>query len=183
MKLFFTCFSVLLVSSTIFSQVSDENMEILRSKWRVEFAEKAELKAAALPKQYGKSNFGDSVSRQFLIDTLIVDNVWRKHKLKDPSNLGINKANMLCMKDYEKLYESYSALLISKLAEKEKELFIGSNKKWLTFIEDERALCGRLMQQEYSGGGSIHSLQYTERLMRQYRNRVIEIVDYLQYIQ
>lgn len=183
MKALLTYFFLIALTTSVYSQVSDENMEVFRTKWRMELGEKAEVKAASVPKIYGKSAFGDSVTKQFYIDTFIVDNVCKKHQLKDPSTLGINKANMLALKDYEKLVDSYSALLVSKLADKDKELFQSSTNKWLAFIEDERTLCGRLMQPEYSGGGSIHSITYTNRLMNQYRNRLIEVVGYLEYIQ
>lgn len=164
------------------AQVSDSQMESFKAKWRVELREKGHELAIDLPREEGKSAFSDSIQRLFLEDTFVVENLLRLQLEKESSTLGINKANLACSSEYEKLVEKYFSILQSKMLDEDKELLNSWQKDWKTLMDRERVLIGKLMQEPYSGGGSIHSIDYTKRLMNQQKSRLLLLIDYLTHI-
>ncbi|MDF3025815.1 MAG: hypothetical protein K0S23_122 [Fluviicola sp.] len=178
--------------SSVHAQISDSEMETLKTKWRVELRERwhelsqhPEREGGASDyseRETGASDFSDSIRRRFLEDTFIADNLRQKQLDKEATTLGINKANLACASEYEKLVEIYFNILLSKMKDKDKDLVISSQKDWKSLMEKERALAGKLMQEEYSGGGSLHSIEYTERLMNQQKNRLLTLINYLTHL-
>lgn len=180
MKFQLICIFLAVSVSSIFAQITDAEMDVLRSKWKLELAEKADEKLEKWVKDEAKSRFADSMSRIFFKDTFQLDQLLKKQIRKDPSNLGISKANMACMSEYEKLVDVYFAVLASKMKTEDTALVIASQANWKQYMEDERKLCGKLMQKEYSGsGGTAHAPLYTERLKNLSRNRLLELAGYL----
>lgn len=173
------CFIVFLQSSFLFSQVSDSEMETMKTKWRVELRQKGHELAMKSSRKEGASDFSDSISRLFLEDTFVVENLLSRQLEKEKTNLGINKANLACASEYEKLVTKYSTILLSKMKEEDQELFVSWQESWKTLMEKERTLIGKLMQEEYSGGGSVQSLTYTGRLMNQQKNHLLLLMNYL----
>lgn len=171
-----------LQSSILFSQVSDAEMEKMKSKWRVDLRAKGHDLAAEYPKQDGISDFSDSIIRLFLEDTFVVENLLTKQLQKESSTLGINKANLSCASEYEKLVDRYYAILLSKMIGTDKELLVSWQNSRKSYMEEERTLIGKLMQEEYSGGGSIQSITYTQRLMRAQKDHVLMLIDYLTHL-
>ena len=108
------CFIVFCQSSFLFSQVSDADMEKLKTKWRVEFRQKGHELVGKIEGSPGKSNFSDSIQRLFWEDTFVVENLYRKQLEKDITNLGMNKANLACASEYELLVGKYYGILLSK---------------------------------------------------------------------
>lgn len=166
-------------SSLAFSQLSDSEMETLKDKWRSDLREKGYKLALKTPRQEGVSDFSDSIMRLFLEDTFVVENLLSRQLEKESTNLGINKANLACASEYEKLAEKYYAILLSKMKDDDKPTLVSWKTARKSCMEAERALIGKLMQEEYSGGGSIQSLTYTSRLMNAQKEYVLKIVDYL----
>jgi hypothetical protein len=181
MKFQLICLVLFISGSVGYSQVSDTEMQSLKSKWRVELQSKGHELALKAPKVTG-SAFADSVQCLFLEDTFVVENLLRKELKKDPSTLGMNKANLASASEYEKLVDSYFVLLSSKMKKEDVELLISWQKDWKIMLEKERALIGKLMQEEYSGGGSLQSLEYSNRLRMQQKNRLLLLVDYLTHL-
>lgn len=165
-----------------FAQVSDAEMEALRADWKPELAEKARQLSAKMPRKEGMSDFSDSIQHLFVKDTFIVENLLRRQSAKEPTTLGMNKANLFCASEYEKLVDKYFAILQSKMMKEDSELLVSWQKEWKTLMDTERILVGRLMQEPYSGGGSIHSLEYTARLMNQHKNHLMTLIDYLTHM-
>lgn len=168
--------------SSTFAQISDSEMETLKTKWRVELRSKGHELAVKIPRVEGGSDFSDSIQRLFLEDTFLVENLYRKQLEKDLSTLGINKANLACSSEYEKLVDNYFTILLAKMKEEDKDLLNSWQKDWKTWMEKDRTLIGQLMQEQYSGGGSIQSIEYTNRLMMQQKNRLLTLVDYLTHL-
>ena len=178
---FFFTFSVLIPQ--VFGQISDEDMLILRTKWKMELEEKSATKIEKWGRDESKSLFADSMAKQFFKDTFLLDQLLLKQIKKDPTNLGKSKANMACMADYDVLVNSYFSLLLSKLKDEDKELLEASQQKWKAYMENERKLCGMLMQKEYSGpGGTAHAPHYSSQLKNLSRNRLLELADYLMHL-
>lgn len=169
-------------SSFAFSQISDSEMETLKIKWRADLEEKGYKLALKTPKQEGVSDFADSIMHLLLEDTFVVENLLIRQLEKEPTNLGINKANLACASEYEKLAEKYYAILLSKMKDDDKPILVSWKTTRKSYMEAERTLIGKLMQEEYSGGGSIQSIVYTKRLMNAQKEYVLMIVDYLSHL-
>lgn len=175
--------AILLVPFAIFSQVSDETMEKLRTKWQNEITNQLTSSDFKYPSESGLTAFGDSILKVACADTTTIEYVFSKHCEKDPTTLGMNKAILLSCGEYEKLIQIYSDILILKLAKNDQELFQQANDMWMQWRNKEAEFCGKLMQETYSGGGgTIHSLVYTMRLKKMYKERVVVLIDYLKHI-
>jgi hypothetical protein len=168
-------------SAFVFGQVPDAEMEILKNKWRVDLREKGH-ELALKSSNEGMSEFSDSIRRLFLEDTFVVENLYRKQLDKDITNLGMNKAALACASEYELLIDNYYAALLSKMKPDDKELLVSWQNDWKKLMEKERTLIGKLMQEEYSGGGSIQSLTYTSRLLQAQREHTFQLIDYLTHL-
>ena len=166
-------------SALVYGQVSDAEMETLKSKWRVDLRKKAHDLFSESPAQEGMSAFSDSIQRLFSEDTFVVENLLNKQLEKDPTTLGMNKANLACASEYEQLINKYYGILLSKMKGEDKELLVSWQHAWKALMEKERPLIGKLMQEEYSGGGSIQSLNYTNRLMNEQKAHLLLLIDYL----
>lgn len=165
-----------------FAQTSDSEMETLKTKWRTELRVTGHEFAQKTPRTAGMSNFSDSVQHLFLEDTFVVENLLRRQLGKESTTLGINKANLACASEYELLVDNYFRILLAKMKDEDKDLLISWQRDWKTLMEKERTLIGKLMQEEYSGGGSIQSIEYTDRLMMQQKNRLLTLIDYLTHL-
>jgi hypothetical protein len=128
------------------------------------------------------SAFSDSIQRLFLEDTFVVENLYRKQLEKDITTLGMNKAALACASEYDLLIDKYYAILLTKMKPDDQELLVSWHNIWNSMMVKEHALIGKLMQEEYSGGGSIQSLIYTNRLMEVKRDHVLRLIDYLTHL-
>ncbi|WP_300664918.1 lysozyme inhibitor LprI family protein [Fluviicola sp.] len=164
------------------AQVSDSEMESLKADWWLELKKEAHQMIRKMPREEGMSDFADSVQRLFVQDTFVVENILRRQSDKEPTTLGMNKANLFCASEYEKLVDKYFSMLQAKMKKEDVELLLSWQKDWRKLMATEQALIGKLMQEHYSGGGSIHSIEYTARLMNQNKNRLLTIIDYLTHM-
>ncbi|MNJ86043.1 hypothetical protein D3C87_35260 [compost metagenome] len=168
--------------SLVYGQVSDSEMEKLKTKWRAELCSEGTELATKRQRMEGVSAFSDSINRLFIADTFVVENLLRRQLRKDPTTLGMNKANLACASEYEVLVEKYFQILLIKMKEEDAELLISWQKEWKALQDKERPLIGKLMQEEYSGGGSIQSLTYTGRLMKAQKDHLLQLMDYLAHL-
>lgn len=168
---------------SVFAQLSDSEMEDLKVKWRVELRSKGSELSLKKSRVEGMSDFSDSIQRIFLEDTFVVENLFQRQLEKESTTLGINKANLACASEYALLGNKYYNLLLAKMkTQEDKELLVSWQDEWKTLMEKERALIGVFMQEPYSGGGSIHSIEYTNRLMVQQKSHLLLILDYLTHL-
>jgi hypothetical protein len=177
-----TLLFLLVCGSSAYAQVSDSEMERLKINWRVELRLEGHELALKLEKEEGKSSFSDSIQRLFLEDTFVVENLLRKQLEKESTTLGINKANLACTSEYEQLVDKYFAILSAKMTTEDKDLLASWQKDWKSMMDEERKLIGKFMQEEYSGGGSIQSIEYTNRLMLQQKNHLLLLINYLTHL-
>lgn len=164
------------------AQISDSEMEELKADWWLELKKEAHQMIRKMPKEESMSDFSDSVQRLFLQDTFVLENIFRRQLDKEQTTLGINKANLFCASEYEKLVDKYFSMLQTKMKKEDTDLLLSWQKEWKKLMVTEQTLIGKLMQEQYSGGGSIHSIEYTSRLMNQNKNRLLTIVNYLTHM-
>lgn len=169
-------------SSSAYAQVSDSEMETLKTKWRVELRLKGHQLVQKMNIAAGMSEFSDSIQRLFLEDTFVVENLYHRQLEKESTTLGMNKANLACASEYEQLVDKYFTILSAKMNIEDKDLLSSWQTDWKTMMEKERTLIGKFMQEEYSGGGSIHSIEYTNRLMKQQKHHLLILIDYLTHL-
>lgn len=175
-------FFLFIPCSWVHGQVSDSEMEKLKTKWRAELQSKGAVLAEKIQRTEGMSDFSDSINRLFVADTFVVENLLQRQFRKDPSTLGMNKANLACASEYEVLVENYFQILLAKMKEEDAELLIAWQKDRKMLMEKERVLIGKLMQEPYSGGGSIQSLTYTGRLLKMQKDHLLNVIDYLTHL-
>lgn len=168
--------------SFAFSQISDSEMETLKIKWRVELRSKGHELVRKMNIAAGMSDFSDSIQRLFVEDTFVVENLYRRQLEKESTTLGMNKANLACATEYEQLVDKYFTILSVKMNSEDKDLLNSWQTDWKTMMEKERTLIGKLMQEEYSGGGSHHSIEYTNRLLKQQKHHLLILIDYLTHL-
>ena len=166
-------------SCSLFSQISDSEMEKWKTKWRSELRTKGHQLVSEIEGSQGMSDFSDSIQRLFWEDTFVVENLYRNQLEKDMTTLGMNKASLACASEYEGLIDKYYAILLSKMKVDDREFLISWQNDWKALMVKEQALIGKLMQEEYSGGGSIHSLTYTSRLMQAKKEHTYLLINYL----
>src|SRR5688500_9828311 len=116
--------------SSVHAQISDSEMEALKIKWRVDLRTRGHELSQKTERETGASDFSDSIRRRFLEDTFVADNLRQKQLDKEATTLGINKANLACASEYEKLVDTYYNLLLSKMKEEDKDLVISAQKDW-----------------------------------------------------
>lgn len=169
-------------SAKLNAQISDSEMEELKANWWLELKKEAHQMIRKMPKEESMSDFADSVQRLFVQDTFVLENILRRQSDKEPTTLGINKTNMFGASEYEKLVDKYFSMLQARMKKEDQDLLLSWQKDWKKLMVEEQALIGKLMQEQYSGGGSIHSIEYTFRLMNQHKNRLLTIIDYLTHM-
>ena len=125
--------------SSLFAQVSDTEMENMKTKWRAGLTAKARNLAEKTPHTEGISEFGDSIQRLFLKDTFVVENLYHRQLDADATNLGMNKAALACASEYELLVDKYYTILLDKMNPEDPE-FTGSNKANIIMINNHRDL-------------------------------------------
>lgn len=173
---------LLVCSSSAYTQISDSEMETLKTKWRAELRSKGHELVRKMNIAAGMSDFSDSIQRLFVEDTFVVENLYHRQLEKESTTLGMNKANLACASEYEQLVDKYFAILSVKMNSEDKDLLNSWQTDWKTMMEKERVLIGKLMQEEYSGGGSIHSIEYTDRLLKQQKHHLLILIDYLTHL-
>src|SRR4051794_9917750 len=114
-------FFLFICCSLAHGQVSDSDMEKLKTKWRAELQSKGSELVAEVPKMEGMSAFSDSIHRLFITDTFVVENLLQRQLRKDPTTLGMNKANLACASEYDLLGEKYFQILLAKMKEEDAE--------------------------------------------------------------
>lgn len=164
------------------AQISDSEMEELKADWWLELKKEAHQMIRQMPKEESMSDFSDSVQRLFLQDTFVLENILRRQLKVETTTLGMNKANLFCASEYEKLVDKYFSMLQAKMKKEDVDLLLSWQKEWKKLMTTEQALIGKLMLEQYSGGGSIHSVEYTSRLINQHKNRLLTIIDYLTHM-
>lgn len=121
----------------------------------------------------------DNLRIEFATDTFSIE---ERHRLKlgiDYSTNGMVISTIYANKEYDKLLNKYYQLLQKSLNEEDKEILKKSQRNWIEFRDSELELNGVLMNDYYSGGGSIQRVFAAGRNLDLTRDRVIELYHYL----
>lgn len=121
----------------------------------------------------------DNLRLEFTIDTFKIEERQRLKLDIDYSTNGMVISTLDANKEYDKLLNKYYQMLLNSLNEEDKEILKNSQRNWIVFRDSELELNGILMNDYYSGGGTIQRVFAASRVLEITRDRVIEFYHYL----
>lgn len=121
----------------------------------------------------------DNFHIEFAADTFRIEERQRLKLVIDYSTNGMVTSTLDANREYDKLLNKYYQLLLRSLNEEDKEILKKSQRNWIDFRDSELELNGVLMNDYYSGGGTIQRVFAAARVLELTRDRVIELYDYL----
>lgn len=165
------------------SQLEDAELDSLRKVWTADLnIQMVEMGIGEFDPEeslYAENNFKDSVRLAFEKDTFLLNGLYSLQLGADQTTYGMNRACYDYEFDLDALLNKYYALLLKKLTKEDRELLRESQCNWIKFRDTERKLSGLLSSDTYTGGGTIHSLFHSSRYVEITRQRLYEIVAYL----
>lgn len=178
---FLSLFACLLISVSSFSQLEDAELDSLKTIWRAELQTEADKRGIGLmDESFGDPMFRDTIYAMFQKDTFVVEGMYSHQLNHDQTTFGMNRASMDCEKEYDALLNKYYNLYLKKLKPEDKKLVIASQKAWLKFRDSEREVNQMMIKTEYSGGGTIQQLIYASQYLYITRQRVFELISYME---
>lgn len=79
---------------------------------------------------------------------------------------------------YDKLLNKYYTACLKKIPVDKKQILINAQRSWLSFRDNEK----KLIELKYSGGPGANISMISEDVLKLYRQRVIELYDYLGFL-
>jgi uncharacterized protein YecT (DUF1311 family) len=116
---------------------------------------------------------------EFQIDTFKIE---EKKRQKLYINYSTNRMIIVLLdanKEYDKLLNKYYIQLINSLNETDREVLKKSQRNWIEFRKSEKELNSVLMNDYFSGGGTIQRVIATSKVLDITKDRVIELYRYL----
>ena len=116
---------------------------------------------------------------EFQIDTFKIE---EKKRQKLDINYSTNRMIIVLLdanKEYDKLLNKYYIQLINSLNETDREVLKKSQRNWIEFRESEKELNSVLMNDYFSGGGTIQRVIAASKVLDITKDRVIELYRYL----
>ena len=93
----------------------------------------------------------------FKRETYLLDLMRDKKSDLDYTTYGMNKATTEWADGYDSLMNKYYNRLLKLLSPEDKKVLIAAQKSWLAYRDAEGKLITLMMNDEYSGGGTIQS--------------------------
>ena len=93
----------------------------------------------------------------FKRETYLLDLIREKKTDMDYTTYGMNKATSEWADGYDSLMNKYYNRLLKLLSPEDRKILIAAQKAWLTYRDAEGKLITMMMNDEYSGGGTIQS--------------------------
>lgn len=93
----------------------------------------------------------------FKRETYLLDLILEKKTEMDYTTYGMNKATSEWADGYDSLMNKYYTRLLKLLTPEDKKILIAAQKSWLAYRDAEGKLITLMMNDEYSGGGTIQS--------------------------
>ena len=119
------------------------------------------------------SDFEKSTSISFRVDTFLVEDFLSRRLEYAESTKDMKEAFNQAEAEYEKLINKYYQLLYNKVNEIDKQAVKSNNESWIAYETSEISLMRILYKEEYTGGGTIQSINYAADLMHLKKARTI----------
>lgn len=122
------------------------------------------------------------LEKEFYIDTFYIENLWALEIEYNGSTMGMNQATRNAEKSYDKLLNKYYGKLLNMLQGEDKLKLKTSQRNWIKFRDSEKQINYALGDEQYTGGGTIHSIFVANKTTEITRQRVFELYHYLDRI-
>lgn len=116
---------------------------------------------------------------EFAADTFKIEERQRLRLEIDYTTNGIVASTLEANREYDRLLNKYYLRLLDSLEEPDKKILLQSQRNWIKFRDSELELNGLLMNDYYSGSGTIQRVIAASRVLELTKSRVIEIYHYL----
>lgn len=167
------------VSASAFSQLEDEQLDSLKKVWTRQITVQMDEMGIGSRHREGLSDFSDSVLNSFERDTFLVNELYSLQLDSDQTTYGMARATWQMEEAYDVLLNKYYNQLLRKLNKEDREVLKESQRNWIKFRDSEKRLNGLLTEEKYSGGGTIQQLIYTADNAWRVKQRVYELIGYL----
>ena len=115
---------------------------------------------------------------EFSLDTFRIEQLVSKRMDIDYSTLGMNITVEEMTASYDRLMNKYYNKLLKALKSDDQKTLINAQRAWLAYRDAEAILIGTMIQEEYSGGGTIRSNIAVSSYAKLVVKRTIEIFNY-----
>ncbi|MBI3240372.1 MAG: DUF1311 domain-containing protein [Flavobacteriia bacterium] len=170
---FLCCFSL------CWSQLEDAQLDSLKKEWTLQLKQQITELGIGEEEHEGWIDFSDSIYSMYAKDTFLLNGIYGLQVDADQTTSGMARAAYDCETGYDQLLNKYYGLLLSKLEKEEQTLLKESQRNWIKFRDSERKLSLNLMDEKYTGGGTIQRLVYSSWYASLTEKRVEELVEYL----
>lgn len=164
------------------SQLEDAQLDSLKKGWTIELNKQIIELGIGQEDREGRGAFSDSISNTYAKDTFLVHGIYSHQLEVDQTTFGMARATYDYETGYDKLLNKYYGLLLKKLTKEDQALLKESQRNWIKFRDSERKISSKLVEDQYSGGGTIQQLIYSSWYAEFTKKRVEELVDYLMRI-
>lgn len=122
------------------------------------------------------------LEKEFYIDTFAIERLWQLEIDFNGSTLGMNQATYRANLAYDKLLNKYYKKLFDALNTQDAAKLKTSQRNWIKFRDSEKEVNIALTNENYTGGGTIHSIFAEGKNTEITRQRVFELYHYLDRI-
>lgn len=137
-----------------------------------------QLRASLLANAYANEEEKKLVV-DFKIETFTADKLLESSIDADNTTVGMIEALREAEVAYDKLLNKYYKLLIAKLAEPDKETLRQSQRNWIKFRDGEKLLISTLLEDNYTGGGTMYQVEEASANLDLTKERVQKLFSYL----
>lgn len=147
------------------------------------FEQKIESKLPSLKQNLSKRNFANDGEKaliyEYEIATFKINERMQMIREKDYSTQGMINMAYEVETEYDKMLNKYYKILMNKLSDVDKESLKRAQQNWIKFRDSERNLNDVLSKDDYTGGGTMHSIICADYRLEITKKRVAELFDYL----
>ncbi len=164
----------LLATLPVFAQQESAEEKAIKKEIKAE----VDRKVAEFKVQLAASDPYSKESAEFMSDTFRIERTLELAIEKDGSTQGMNRAMRDADASYDVLLNKYYKKIMSKLDIKDKNIFKEAQRTWVVFRNNETKVASMLVNEKYSGGGTIQSNIFSGRVYELTRSRVRAFGDY-----
>jgi uncharacterized protein YecT (DUF1311 family) len=116
---------------------------------------------------------------EFALDTFKIEERRRLKLEIDYSTTGMVTSTLDANREYDQLLNKYLKRLLESLQASDREILRQSQRNWVKYRDSELELNRLLMDENYSGGGTIQRMLAAARALELTQDRVVDIFHYL----
>ncbi len=146
---------------------------------KIELALAKDVKALKDSLDKLESEFFTKLDYQFAVETYTINQKMNLQLDYDYSTYGMISSTVEATQAYDKLLNKYYKMLLNSVDEEGKNILKQAQRNWLAYRDAELQLNYLLIDENYSGGGTIQNITAANRKLQITQTRVTDLVDYL----